>query len=85
MIIWIWISRLICLIFGVFVGMFVTIKHYEGKNGRGGSSMVKALVDITEEMQNARACCGEDSDCNECPCQIGTYDCVYNHEMEAGK
>ena len=44
--------------------------------------MIKALVDITEEMQDARACCSEDSDCNECPCQIGTDDCIYNYEID---
>ena len=45
--------------------------------------MIKALVDITEEMQDAHACCGED--CNECPCKIGTDDCVYNYEMDEVK
>jgi uncharacterized protein YneF (UPF0154 family) len=29
---WLWISRFIFFIFGVFAGMFVTIKHYEDKN-----------------------------------------------------
>jgi len=47
--------------------------------------MLKALVDITEEMQDAKSCCNEESDCNGCPCQIGTDDCIYNYEMdEAG-
>lgn len=41
--------------------------------------MLEVLVGITEEMQKARACCGEDSDCNECPCHIGTDDCIYNY------
>lgn len=26
---WIWISRFLCLIFGVLIGMVITIKHYE--------------------------------------------------------
>jgi len=47
--------------------------------------MLKAIVDITEEMQDARECCGEDSDCNGCPCQIGTDDCIYNHIVEPMK
>ena len=44
--------------------------------------MLKALVDITEEIVEARTYCCEDSDCNECPCQIGTDDCIYNYEIE---
>ena len=44
--------------------------------------MLKALVDITETMEIAHGLCDEDSDCNECPCQIGTDDCIYNYEMD---
>ena len=29
--------------------------------------MAKALVEITEEMKDAKACCSEDCDCNESP------------------
>ena len=43
--------------------------------------MAKVLVEITEEMKDARASCSEDSDCNECPCQIGTDNCIYDHEI----
>ena len=42
-------------------------------------------VSITEEMQDAHACCCEESDCNDCPCQIGTDDCVYNYEIDKVK
>lgn len=47
-----------------------------------GKNMLKALVDITEEMVEAHKCCSEDSDCNECPCHIGNDDCVYNYVVE---
>ena len=47
--------------------------------------MLKALVDITEEMVKAHKCCSEDSDCNECPCHIGKDDCVYNYEIDEFK
>ena len=43
--------------------------------------MLKALVDITERMVEARRYCSEDSDCNECPCHIGEDDCIYNYEI----
>lgn len=42
--------------------------------------MERVLIEITEEMIKAHACCSEDSDCNGCPCQVGTDDCVFNHE-----
>jgi hypothetical protein len=44
--------------------------------------MRKAIVYITEEMEDAHSCCCEDSDCNECPCQIGTDDCVFNYKLK---
>lgn len=34
---------------------------------------------LTNEMKKDRRNCGEDSDCNECSCQIGTDDCAYSH------
>ena len=46
--------------------------------------MRKAFVDITEEMEDAHSCCCEDSDCNECPCHIGTDDCLFNYELGEG-
>ena len=42
--------------------------------------MERVAVEITEEMMDAHARCSEDSDCYGCPCQIGTDDCVFNHE-----
>lgn len=35
--------------------------------------------ELTDEMKKDRLNCGEDADCNECSCQIGTDDCIYNH------
>lgn len=34
---------------------------------------------LTDEMKKDRLNCDEDADCNECSCQIGTDNCVYNH------
>lgn len=34
---------------------------------------------LTDEMAKDRLNCGEDTDCNECSCQMGTDDCIYNH------
>ena len=28
---WIWISRLICFIFGAFIGIFIAVKHYKNQ------------------------------------------------------
>ena len=47
--------------------------------------MLKALVDITEDMVEAHKCCSEDSECNKCPCHIGEDDCVYNYEIDEFK
>lgn len=27
--VWVWVSRIICLLFGVFIGMLITVKYYE--------------------------------------------------------
>ena len=37
-------------------------------------------VAVTDEMKEAYKHCGDDADCNECPCQIGNDDCIFNHE-----
>lgn len=34
---------------------------------------------LTEEMKKDRLNCGENADCNECSCQIGIDDCIYNY------
>jgi len=26
---WVWVSRIVCLILGIFIGMLITVKHYE--------------------------------------------------------
>lgn len=40
-------------------------------------------VNITHEMEEAHDnYCGEDSDCDGCPCRIGEYDCIYNYDIE---
>ena len=45
--------------------------------------MKKAIEYSTpEKREEARLSCCEYSDCNKCPCQIGTDDCIFNYEWE---
>ncbi len=34
---------------------------------------------LTEQMENDRKNCGEDSRCLECSCRMGEDDCIFNH------
>lgn len=35
-------------------------------------------IEVTEEMREDRKKCGEDSDCNECSCHLGTDACIWH-------
>lgn len=43
---------------------------------------MKAIIEITEQMQVDKARCNEDSDCDGCSCVIGTNDCIFNHTSQ---
>lgn len=38
---------------------------------------MKAIIEVTGQMEIDHALCGEDSDCQECSCCIGTDDCIF--------
>lgn len=40
---------------------------------------MKAEVEITDDMAIAHALCEDKTDCDGCPCLIGTADCIYNY------
>ena len=37
-----------------------------------------AVIEITDEMKEARINCGEDSEC-DCPCRLGEDDCIWHY------
>ena len=43
---------------------------------------MKAIIEITDDMAIAHALCGDDSDCAECPCVIGTDGCIFDYVTE---
>lgn len=40
---------------------------------------MKAVIEITEQMEIDHALCSEDSDCEGYSCCIGTDECIYNY------
>ena len=38
-------------------------------------------IEVTDLMYECWGDCGEDADCDNCECRIGTDDCIFNHEI----